>query len=152
MNSSSTIDDLPRSLHCILPERFFSTILIWLKWTRIPTYYPTRRYGNKLQWQFYVVIFLLLQKLTMIRVPEATSCFLSDSIGNVPRPADLLQLLKLVCVNSNPSSVYWPRNGLVSDLSCHHAWQIQHRLYKSLITLSNLMFFFFPKNLDLDYI
>ncbi|CAH3046935.1 unnamed protein product [Porites lobata] len=36
------------------------------------------------------------KNLTMIRLPEANACFLSYSIGNVPRPADLLKLLQLV--------------------------------------------------------
>ncbi|KAM7428787.1 hypothetical protein ABFA07_020281 [Porites harrisoni] len=36
------------------------------------------------------------KNLTMIRLPEANACFLRYSIGNVPRPADLLKLLQLV--------------------------------------------------------
>jgi len=34
----------------------------------------------------------------MIRVPEARACFLSESTKNIPSPANLLQLLKLVSV------------------------------------------------------
>ncbi|CAH3190514.1 unnamed protein product [Porites lobata] len=36
------------------------------------------------------------KNLTMIRLPEVKACFLRYSIGNVPRPADLLKLLQLM--------------------------------------------------------
>ncbi|XP_073229244.1 uncharacterized protein [Porites lutea] len=36
------------------------------------------------------------KNVTMIRLPEAKACFLRYSIGNVPRPADLLKQLQLV--------------------------------------------------------
>lgn len=36
------------------------------------------------------------KNLTMIRLPKAKGCFLRYSIGNVPRPADLLKQLQLV--------------------------------------------------------
>lgn len=49
------------------------------------------------------------RNLTMMRVPEAKSCFLSDLMSNVPRPADLLLLLKLMndntAVKISPQSV-----------------------------------------------
>ena len=43
-------------------------------------------------------ILLLLQNLTMTRVPEAKSCFLSNSTENTPRPAELIRVLTLVSV------------------------------------------------------
>ncbi|KAM7428788.1 hypothetical protein ABFA07_020282 [Porites harrisoni] len=36
------------------------------------------------------------KNLTMLRLPEAKGCFLRYSIGNVPRPADLLKQLQLL--------------------------------------------------------
>ena len=39
------------------------------------------------------VIDLILQNLTMIRMPVAKSCFLSEGTENVPKPADLVKLL-----------------------------------------------------------
>jgi len=36
---------------------------------------------------------LVLQNLTMIRLPATKSCFLSDSTDDVPKPADLVKLL-----------------------------------------------------------
>lgn len=38
-------------------------------------------------------IVFFLQNLTMIRLPEAKSCFLSDATDDVPKPADLVELL-----------------------------------------------------------
>jgi len=46
------------------------------------------------------IIYDFKKNLTMIRVTEAKSCFLSESIANVPKPTDLLQLLELANRNN----------------------------------------------------
>lgn len=46
------------------------------------------------------IIYDLKRNLTMIRVPEARACFLSESTKNIPSPASLLQLLKLLTGNA----------------------------------------------------
>ena len=51
----------------------------------------------------------------MIRLPEVKSCFLRDSIGDVPRPADLLNLIQLVSLHSH-DAVLNPRFMLLSIL------------------------------------
>jgi len=48
----------------------------------------------------------LLQNLTMIRVPEAKSCFLKDSIANAPRPADLQKLVRAAYSSHTVTTIF----------------------------------------------
>ena len=51
------------------------------------------------------IILIFLQNLVMNRLPEAKSCFLSQSTGNAPRPKELMRLLNVVsifCSHASP--------------------------------------------------
>lgn len=51
------------------------------------------------------ILLIFLQNLVMNRLPEAKSCFLSQSTGNAPRPKELIRLLNVAsifCSHASP--------------------------------------------------